>query len=75
MTAFVTGLFPFIDSLNKVHLRPETKGKLRKVREELDKELKAEAEKGKKEDVSIHRIGCDSRMLRFLIDGTSCARP
>ncbi|KXN89572.1 Coiled-coil domain-containing protein 47 [Leucoagaricus sp. SymC.cos] len=49
--AFVTGLFPFIDSLNKVHVRPETKAKLRKVREELDKELKADAEKSKKEEM------------------------
>lgn len=49
--AFVIGLFPFIDSLSKVHLRPETKAKLRKVREELDKELKADAEKGKKEEM------------------------
>ncbi|KAJ3566315.1 hypothetical protein NP233_g7087 [Leucocoprinus birnbaumii] len=49
--AFVTGLFPFIDSLSKVHLRPETKAKLRKVREELDKELKADSEKNKKEEM------------------------
>jgi len=49
-TAFVAGLFPFIDSLSKVHLRPETKAKLKKFREELDKELKADAEKEKKEE-------------------------
>lgn len=51
--AFVAGLFPFIDSLSKIQLRPETKAKLRKVREDLDKELKADAGKEKKEEVSL----------------------
>lgn len=48
---FISGLFTFIDSLTKVHLRPETKVKLRKIREELDKDLKADAEKDKKEEL------------------------
>ena len=51
--AFISGLFAFIDSLTKVHLRPETKTKLRKIREDLDKELKADAEKDKKEEVCM----------------------
>lgn len=52
---FVDGLFVFIDSLSKVHLRPETKNKLKKVREGLDKDLKADAEKDKKEEVGCFR--------------------
>ncbi|KAJ7180110.1 hypothetical protein C8R43DRAFT_388128 [Mycena crocata] len=46
----VAALFPFIDSLSKVALRPETKIKLRKVREETDKDIKKEAERDKKEE-------------------------
>ncbi|KAF7775912.1 hypothetical protein Agabi119p4_4305 [Agaricus bisporus var. burnettii] len=51
LQTFVDGLFTFIDSLSKVHLRPETKSKLKKIREGLDKDLKADAEKDKKEEV------------------------
>ncbi|KAG6873316.1 hypothetical protein C0995_000469 [Termitomyces sp. Mi166 len=46
----VAVLFPFIDSLNAINLRPDTKTKLKKVRDELDKSLKADAEKEKKEE-------------------------
>lgn len=51
---FVTSLFQFIDIVGTKlgsALRPDTKNKLRKVREELDKELKTEATKEKKEEV------------------------
>lgn len=51
-TALVSALFPFIDSLSQVNLRPETKTKLRKIREDLDKDLKADSEREKKEEVS-----------------------
>ncbi|KAJ6539369.1 hypothetical protein B0H19DRAFT_1037333 [Mycena capillaripes] len=47
---FVAGMFQLIDSLSKIALRPETKTKLKKVREENDKEIKKEAEKDKKEE-------------------------
>lgn len=49
----VTALFGFVDSLNKVVLRPETKTKLRKIREELDKSIKEDSEKEKKEEVTL----------------------
>ncbi|KAK0206569.1 hypothetical protein DFS33DRAFT_1255699 [Desarmillaria ectypa] len=42
-------LFSFIDSLSKITLRPETKNKLRKAREELEKTLREEAEREEKE--------------------------
>lgn len=51
-TALVAALFPFIDSLSKINLRPETKTKLKKVRETFEKSLKVEAEQAKKEEVS-----------------------
>jgi Protein of unknown function (DUF1682) len=56
----VSALFPFVDSLSKCHLRPETKAKIRKIREDLDKDLKDEAEREKKEEVRLI-----ARTLRF----------
>ncbi|KAF8076408.1 hypothetical protein FPV67DRAFT_1405871 [Lyophyllum atratum] len=46
----VAAIFPFIDSLSTINLRPETKSKLKKTRDELDKDLKADSEKEKKEE-------------------------
>jgi len=46
----VAAMFSFIDSLSKVALRPETKTKLKKVREENEKDIKKEAERDKKEE-------------------------
>ncbi|KAL0950034.1 hypothetical protein HGRIS_010042 [Hohenbuehelia grisea] len=46
----VTAVFSFVDVLSKINLRPETKTKLRKVREDLDKDLKEEATREKKEE-------------------------
>jgi len=44
-------MFQLVDSLNKIHLRPETRNKLKKVREDIDKTIKEEAEKEQKEEV------------------------
>ncbi|KAJ7638833.1 hypothetical protein FB45DRAFT_903981 [Roridomyces roridus] len=46
----VAACFPFIDSLSKIALRPETKAKLKKMRDETEKDLKKEAEKEKREE-------------------------
>lgn len=75
LQSFVDGLFVFIDSLSKVHLRPETKSKLKKVREGLDKDLKADAEKDKKEEVKCFP-GTEQcfLLMRFFSDGTSPTR-
>ncbi|KAF9462667.1 hypothetical protein BDZ94DRAFT_1194336 [Collybia nuda] len=51
-TELVSALFPFIDSLSQLNLRPETKTKLKRVREDLDKDLKADSEREKKEEVN-----------------------
>ncbi|KAG7096953.1 hypothetical protein E1B28_004350 [Marasmius oreades] len=45
----VQEVFSFIDSLHSLNLRPETKTKLKKVREDLNKSLKADAEAKTKE--------------------------
>ncbi|KIY49228.1 DUF1682-domain-containing protein [Fistulina hepatica ATCC 64428] len=47
----VTSVFTLIDSLSRINLRPETKTKLRKYREDLLKDLKKEAEADKKEEL------------------------
>ncbi|KIK06685.1 hypothetical protein K443DRAFT_673970 [Laccaria amethystina LaAM-08-1] len=47
---FVTGVFQFVDALTKISLRPETRNKLKKIREELDKGIKEEFEKEKREE-------------------------
>ncbi|KAF5322090.1 hypothetical protein D9619_000919 [Psilocybe cf. subviscida] len=46
----VTAVFQLIDNLNKINLRPETKNKLKKIREEAEKDIKDESEKEKKEE-------------------------
>lgn len=51
VTPLVTALFQLVDVLGKISLRPETKTKLRKGREEVDRTLKVEAEKEQKEEV------------------------
>lgn len=51
---FVISLFQLVDIVGTKlgnALRPETKNKLKKVREDLDKELKVEATKEQKEEV------------------------
>lgn len=52
----------------KVHLRPETKTKLRKIREDLDKELKADAEKDKKEEVCVYLKNNDFTDLSYKLE-------
>jgi hypothetical protein len=52
----VAAMFGLVDSLSKVALRPETKTKLKKVREETDKDIKKEAERDKKEEVRFPKL-------------------
>jgi hypothetical protein len=47
----LNAIFPFIDSLDKISFRSETRIKLKKTREDLDKDIKEDAEKEKKEEV------------------------
>jgi len=53
---FFASLFQFVDIVGTKlgsALRPDTKNKLRKVREDLDKQLKTEATKERKEEVCL----------------------
>lgn len=50
---FVTDIFQFVDALTKINLRPETRNKLKKIREELDKDIKEESEREKREEVNF----------------------
>ena len=51
----VTAVFTFIDSLSRCNLRPETKMKIKRTREDIDKNLKEEMEREKKEEVYVPR--------------------
>ena len=48
----VTAVFALVDALDRVTLRPETKAKLRKVREDFARAQKEAAEKERREEVS-----------------------
>lgn len=50
---FVTDIFQFVDALTKINLRPETRNKLKKIREESDKDIKDESEREKREEVNF----------------------
>ncbi|PPQ98519.1 hypothetical protein CVT24_004010 [Panaeolus cyanescens] len=52
----VEAIFQLVDNLNKISLRPETKNKLKKTRDELDKTLKEESEKEKKEEAQDAKL-------------------
>jgi hypothetical protein len=57
---FFSSLFQLVDIVGTKlggALRPETKNKLRKVREDLDKQLKVESTKEKKEEVCYFLFG------------------
>ena len=47
----IAALFGIIDSLPKISLRPETRTKLKKTREDVDKMIKEDSEKDKKDEV------------------------
>jgi hypothetical protein len=47
----VTAMFHLIDTLGNVSLRPETKVKIKKAREDFEKLVKQEAERPKKQSV------------------------
>jgi len=49
---FVSSVFQWIDTLPRLSLRPETKAKLKKVREDTDKQIKEDSEREKREEVS-----------------------
>jgi len=68
--SLVTALFALVDALPKVGLRPETKAKVKKTREEVDKEIKEDSEKEKKDEVAAEKLAAkkkaeDERLSRL----------
>lgn len=67
---FVKALFPFVDSLAKTNLRPETKTKLKRAREDVDKLIKEDNERDSKEDAAAEKLAAkkkkeDERMSKL----------
>lgn len=48
----VTAMFTFIEGLTKINLRPETRSKMKKLREDVDREIREEAVKERKEEAA-----------------------
>ena len=70
--SLVTALFALVDALSKVSLRPETKVKIKRIREEVDKEIKEDSEKDKKDEVCISLFFfCVDSCTLCLTDSTS----
>ncbi|KAF9534308.1 hypothetical protein CPB83DRAFT_844026 [Crepidotus variabilis] len=69
----VAAVFQLIDALHKVSLRPETKNKLKKTREELDKTIKEEAEKEKKEEANDAKAAAKRKAFEERISKLSAA--
>lgn len=55
-TRLVSALFGFIDALEKINLRPETKSKIKKTRENFAKTLKDETEREAREGAADAKL-------------------
>ncbi|KAA1466390.1 DUF1682-domain-containing protein [Dentipellis sp. KUC8613] len=71
--ALVAAVFSFIDSLEKISLRPETKTKLKKAREEFSSELKEELEKDKREEAAEEKQAAKRKAEKERISKLSAA--
>ncbi|KAH9482680.1 UPF0674 endoplasmic reticulum membrane protein C2G5.01 [Psilocybe cubensis] len=69
----VNSIFQLIDSLNKISLRPETKSKLKRFREDMDKALKEDAEKEAKEEAQDAKIAAKRKAEQERIAKLSAA--
>lgn len=70
----IKSIFTLIDVLDaKVTLRPETKAKLKKVREELDETLRREAEAEKKEEAENEKQAAKRKSEEARISKLSAA--
>ncbi|KAI0053523.1 DUF1682-domain-containing protein [Auriscalpium vulgare] len=69
----VAAVFTLIDALERVSLRPETKTKLKKVREELLKSLKEESEKEAREEAADAKAAAKKKAEEERIAGLSAA--
>lgn len=64
-TELASAIFTLIDNFHRLNLRPETKSKLKKTRDELDHKLKLDAEKEKKEEVGWRFLSI--RLVNFVV--------
>jgi hypothetical protein len=60
-TRLVSAVFGLIDALEKINLRPETKSKLKKTRENFSKSLKDEAEREAREEAADAKLTAKRR--------------
>ncbi|KAH9999336.1 DUF1682-domain-containing protein [Russula vinacea] len=60
-TRLVSALFGLIDALEKVNLRPETKSKIKKTRENFAKSLKDETEREAREEAAEAKLAAKRR--------------
>ena len=69
----VSAVFDLIDALEKVNLRPETKSKLKKTREDFFKTLKDEAEREAREEAADAKLAAKRRAEEERIASLSAA--
>ncbi|KAI0269159.1 DUF1682-domain-containing protein [Gloeopeniophorella convolvens] len=69
----VSAVFELIDALEKIVLRPETKTKLKKTREEFSKALKDESEKEAREEAADAKLAAKRKAEEERIAGLSAA--
>jgi hypothetical protein len=60
-TPLVSAVFGLIDALEKINLRPETKSKLKKTRENFVKSVKDEAEREAREEAADAKLAAKRR--------------
>ena len=69
----VSAVFDLIDALEKVNLRPETKSKLKKTREEFSKTVKDEAEREAREEAADAKLAAKRRAEEERVASLSAA--
>jgi Protein of unknown function (DUF1682) len=69
----VSAVFGLIDALEKVNLRPETKSKLKRTREDFARTLKDESEREAREEAAEAKLAAKRRAEEERIAGLSAA--
>jgi hypothetical protein len=72
-THLLSAMFGFIDALEKVNLRPETKSKIKKTRESFAKTLKDEAGREAREEAAEAKVVAKRRAEEERIASLSAA--
>ena len=72
-TELVSALFGLIDGLEKINLRPETKSKIKKTRENFAKTLKDDAEREAREEAADAKLAAKRRAEEERIANLSAA--